>query len=404
MIYLIDDKKYRQNDFGWNEELLKKDSDVLKPIYHYSQISDDYERKEIFKSGNIILFHESFFENAENKHHADKNEIRNNLLKFAENNPDFQYVSFSGSNNTRQLLNNVASLPVETLYTNLQEFICVFKNTGVYDLRVLLYGENYKIEEAIISELEIKKTIFSNELTNSLKGENTIFLRSRDDLQSPFSSATPSYTIFNKDVEDINLHQKVKKWFGSNSYDKIFIPLCFGQSKSDFNGLRLGCHIRCTKTINQLKPIFIYSPIDISYFYENEFFNILKTQNVFLIDYSQKAFAESIETVTSQLTGELLPYEISKLKLDPPKSYFDNHSIANEWGIFQLSRNANLDINEIIGFDNEKLNTIYFKWLITKNQLDKPLASEQIQNQRRYAQELQGVKVLGKIDLSKFKK
>ncbi|MBK9023810.1 MAG: hypothetical protein IPL69_07515 [Saprospiraceae bacterium] len=33
MIYLIDDKKARQNDFGWTEEKFTKLASYLRPLY-----------------------------------------------------------------------------------------------------------------------------------------------------------------------------------------------------------------------------------------------------------------------------------------------------------------------------------------------------------------------------------
>ena len=56
------------------------------------------------------------------------------------------------------------------------------------------------------------------------------------------------------------------------------------------------------------------------------------------------------------------------------------------------------------GFDQKKLETIYFKWLIAKNNLLNPLDDETKVEQKKYADKLSGLKVKGKIDLSKFSK
>jgi hypothetical protein len=41
MIYLIDDKKNRQeSDYGWSAERLQKFSSVLTPVYTYEEIKD----------------------------------------------------------------------------------------------------------------------------------------------------------------------------------------------------------------------------------------------------------------------------------------------------------------------------------------------------------------------------
>ena len=166
----------------------------------------------------------------------------------------------------------------------------------------------------------------------------------------------------------------------------------------------MATQIRCTVTPNQLKRIFIYSFVGIEYLINNEYFNILKTKNVELVNYSKIAFRIAVSRKFLPLNLKDLPVEIKKLELEPPKNYSDNHSIANEWGIYQMARNANININEVEGFDTKKLSSLYFKWLIIKNQLDQPISQEQEQVQKRYAESLPGIKVLGKIDLTKFKK
>ena len=52
----------------------------------------------------------------------------------------------------------------------------------------------------------------------------------------------------------------------------------------------------------------------------------------------------------------------------------------------------------------KKLNSLYFKWLITKNELEESIPEEQQKLQKKYEIELPGVNVIAKIDLSKFKK
>ena len=56
---------------------------------------------------------------------------------------------------------------------------------------------------------------------------------------------------------------------------------------------------------------------------------------------------DSFEQNIKPFTIEDLPTEMNKLKLEVPKDYYDNHSIANEWGIFQLARNANIPISDV---------------------------------------------------------
>jgi hypothetical protein len=101
---------------------------------------------------------------------------------------------------------------------------------------------------------------------------------------------------------------------------------------------------------------------------------------------------------------EELATELSKFKLDIPVNYYDSHHIANEWGIYQMARNAGIKIDDIEGFEIEKMNSIYFKWLIAKNNLFEDLPEDQVKQQRDYIYKIPGFNVQGKIDLPKIKK
>ena len=175
---------------------------------------------------------------------------------------------------------------------------------------------------------------------------------------------------------------------------------------SDFNGLRLATEIRCTNTKNQCTPIFIFGFVGLEYLLQNEYFNILKTKGVELFDYSKKAFRYAASRKTSSLRPQELPKEIKKLELQPPKNYLDNHSIANEFGIYQLAYNAGIDINEITDFVKDKLDSLYFKWLVAKNGLYEDLPEEVQQENKVFRNEirLKGPTIVGKIDLTKVPK
>lgn len=400
MIYLIDDKIERQSLLGWSHDKLRLYQDFIFPIYLYQDINEELKEK-IFTNGNVILFHESFFENNLNNNNKDVNEIRTKLEEFAINNKESIYVSFSGSNNSRTFENNSVTLPVSVLYQNLEIFISNYKLTGSYNIENIIYGDNYLLEEKL---LELQEDSYSKSFNLNSEQEKIFFLRSRKGFDNPFEGEVEIETIFNKDYSDESIGEKIIKWLNNKEFDKIFIPLCYGKILSDFNGLKLATHIRCTKTINQLKPIYIYSLVGIEYLMENTFFNILKTKNIFIINISIDSFKNSLSQNINPFRIEDLPSEMAKLNLEVPKDYYDNHSIANEWGIYQLARNADISISDVEGFDQKKLETIYFKWLIAKNNLLKPIEEEVKVEQKMYADKLSGLKIIDKIDLSKFSK
>ncbi len=76
------------------------------------------------------------------------------------------------------------------------------------------------------------------------------FITDEDFIQNAIIGAH-NEEIYNE--SDSELTEIVLNLLKENEYDNIFLPLCFGQTLSDFNGLRLATHIRCTPTKNQLK-------------------------------------------------------------------------------------------------------------------------------------------------------
>lgn len=367
MIYLIDDNKKRQQDSGWHKDKFLEYKDFILPIHRLSEITDEIRRDLFTNENNVILFHESFFEHFENKQLNDVNDIRNKLYKLSNSQTNRYFVVFSGTNKERQLdeNNSSASIPVQVLYSNLELFIQEFQLKKIYNLRYLLFGINTDIEPFLLEEINKCKRLFIEENINlSNDFDQFFFFRSRLDVNPPTKN---TITIFNKDSE-FGLHNLIVGSLSEVEFKGIFIPLCFGNSLSDFNGLRLATEIRCTNTINQQTPIFIYSFVSVEYLIQNEYFNILKTQGVEFIGYSKKEFKKISKETKTRLKPNELPKELSKLNLLPPKNYLDNHSITNEWAIHQWSKTLGCDKNDQLTkvFLNVESN-LYFKYLRALN-------------------------------------
>lgn len=367
MIYLIDDKTNRQQDFGWDENKIGSFKDILISISRYDQIEDIELRKLMFSDQNIILFHESFFDNVENKQNKDVNEIRNSLVKFAEKNGTFKVIFFSGSYNSREINETGGSIPVSILYQNMDSFLSNYKENGLIELKFLFFGKNPEIENVLIEKRENSNSLLIEELGNGKidsRNNNFIVSGNGQGFSIPFNEST-NQTIFNKNVNDDQLNIKLYNWFSENEYDNLFIPLCFGSTLSDYNGLRLATHIRCTNTKNQLKPIFIYSFVDYSYLIENEYFDILKTDNVYLIEINKQAFKNALDETIAPLTVEKLSKELRKINLNVPKDIGDNHSIANQWAIYRWAKTIDANDPAIKTIANKIESNLYFKYLKT---------------------------------------
>lgn len=397
MVYLIDDKKLRQEvDYLWTSERLGQFKNIIRCIYTLQELEN--ESKEVFSNDNIILYHESFIDQTSKSEESINK--RNKLYAWSENKGNIM-VYFSGSKNTREVKDSIAYIPVSTLYANLEIFLRKI-TTNDTNLDYLLFGENIQIEKELNYQQDISLNKTFKEESSNHQG-STIFLRpSKKKIPAPFSKIEEK--ILFTDVSDEKFSEKINEWLNGVKYDNIFLPLCFGNILSDYNGLRLATHIRCTSNSNQLSRIFIYGFVGVEYLIQNYYFNILKTKNIILLPFSKKAFNDAVILPEKSITIEELPNEMRKLKLDIPGNYFDSHSIANEWGIYQIARNAGLEIDKIEGFEKEKLNSIYFKWLITKNNLYEKLPEDQIKKQKEYAERLPGLTIKGKIDLDKISK
>ncbi len=359
MIYLIDDKDLRQKDFGWSEEKFTKYLSVLKPLYKIDDIIQIGE--DLFLENNIILYHESFLDLTNDKDKALKQ--RENLIKIAATSPKLSIAFFSGSQGSRSLRDNVAHLPVFNLYQNL-EILIQQQTLGSGALKYLLFGENPQIEE----ELNEKLTQANREIEKDaiqVVGKTLFFHPDEDFIQNAILDAQTE-ELYSEN--DFDLSEIVLNLLSENEYDNIFIPLCFGETLSDYNGLKLATHIRCTPTKNQLKRIFIYGFVGLDYLLEHEYFNILKTKNIQLVPYSKKDFGTAVDTYLDTLKPKELSKEIKKLKLDPPLNYADSHSIANEWAIHQWAKTIGCDeTDELVKvFQNFEAN-LYFKYLRTIN-------------------------------------
>lgn len=407
MIYLIDDKRERQEKYGVNFEFFKEYENILKPFWTYEEMEEKRIRNEIVSGGNIIFFHESFFKNHLNANfNTDFTLTRHKLINLVKCNKNTHLVFFSGSISSRDVDDNIIYIPVSQFYSHLEIFLKNYKSDDL-DIKYLLYGRNPEIEKKI-KTLYVKSTNDIDDTPTQTANSSNFFLQQSSvdiSINTPLIGAVEEY-ISDK-VDDNKLNEKINLWFNDKIFDNIFIPFCFGSTFSDFNGLRLATLIRCTNSKNQLSKIYIYSFINPSDYLKDlmkhDCFNILKTKNVELIGYSKKEFLESANQQIDKFDIEELKFEMNKLNISIPENYEDNHSIANEFGLYQLAYNAGIDIKEITDFDSEKLESLYFKWLITKNGLHEKLSDEQDDKNKKYRRILRGLKKVGSIDLNKLK-
>lgn len=157
MIYLIDDKKIRQKDNGWTLEKFENYKEILCPIYSVSELTDEV-KNNIFSNAKIILFHESFFDNPENKHSKEVNRIRQDLINNANKSKSI-LVFFSGSIGNRTVNDNIAYIPTNILYSNLEVFLDSFSKEDV-NIKYLVFGNNFRKEENLLIKQKIWNLVY----------------------------------------------------------------------------------------------------------------------------------------------------------------------------------------------------------------------------------------------------
>lgn len=153
MIYLIDDKVLRQQKYGWSKQKFDQYKDCLTVIHTKAQL--DPVRDQIFVSNDIILFHDSFFDNPINVHGKNVVDIKQDLIKRTKETGTV--VFFGGAIGNRTVSKKYVSMPVSVLYNNLAFFLEKYLSeemNNAIDMHALAFGDRADIEE--IAELKGK--------------------------------------------------------------------------------------------------------------------------------------------------------------------------------------------------------------------------------------------------------
>lgn len=359
MIYIIDDKRSRQRDYGWGEERFSLYRETIIPIWNYDDLL--LYRNSLMEQGTVILFHESFLSSTDTELNIEIDSIKKELIEKSH----LIYIAFfSGSKNARYVNGHVCMLPPEVLYQNLDTFISKFNKDDI-DFKYLAFGENYHIEEDIRRDL--LNTIDANIDGEIASIEKKILFAEtkKDSIEHPFETCdiARDWDHFQNDITDVELDQFVNKWLKEKKYDIIYIPLCFGNIYSDFLGLRLALHIRLTLTVNQNSKVYIYGVTSYDAIFNNECFDVLKLPNVYLIGADNESLIEAAkrETHCAYITNEL-----DQIHVSIPSNIGNNHSLANRWAIYRWQNMLKwkLDTPQIHNQELEK--SLYFKYLVSK--------------------------------------
>lgn len=358
MIYLIDDKTSRRVDYGWTDSRIDNFSDILTSISDFEKLSVCMD--EIHQAGSIVVFHESFI-NAVGD--ARQNDI-SRWLKDIEKEQGVKIAYFSGSKSNRSINSDgsICNLPPNVLYTNLECFLQNYRR-GEADFKYLLFGQNPELEGNLRKAI-IEANEANIEQDPKASDKNLLFFLASDEALTPPFDNVAIEDSFDFSCDDSSLCGVIKDRMGSDKFDGVFVPLCFGETLSDFLGLRFAMLIRLSDTPNRLSPIVIYGEAKYADLLHNDCFDILKMPGVYYVGYDYK----DIIGVTSNLR-DISDHEYSNgivnLRLSIPTNIGDNHSVSNQWAIYRWAEMFDWNDRPKI-LRQSFLDSLYFKYLYAR--------------------------------------
>ena len=151
-IFLLDEKKERQEKYGWTEERLShyKDLVCIRDYETLKNLGSD----RICQRGNIVFFHDSFFRNLS----IEEGHQQTFEQKLQQNT---KYVKFGGSFGATHISEDgqMAVLPVSHFYSHLESFLQSERKD--YPLQILAYRENYQHEKWLELKNKLWNRLFS---------------------------------------------------------------------------------------------------------------------------------------------------------------------------------------------------------------------------------------------------
>jgi hypothetical protein len=156
MIYLIDDNRYEQQQKLYHADYLFDDSfkSVLTPIYKV-KLANYRQLEKTLENASIILIHNTFADADEQGAYLDNSRrIRDFIIEDLAEENDIPFVLFSGgiSETTFDDDDNptvITGINKTLFYNNLFSFLQHYQEKQQIELKILAYGSEYKIHDAI---------------------------------------------------------------------------------------------------------------------------------------------------------------------------------------------------------------------------------------------------------------
>ncbi len=172
---------------------------------------------------------------------------------------------------------------------------------------------------------------------------------------------------------DTYISDKIIQKIEDKNFDIVFIKDNLSSNYLELYGLRVAYHIRLTQELKDTRFIPIVVLSDIDGFTLNKIESISKilfTKNIFLEANTQETIKKYNNlNIQSLSQSEYQSKFLDLITVESPENS-TNHSIANEWAIYQWSHLLDVS-SETISKNTAKISAIlYFKYLVAKYHLE----------------------------------
>ncbi|TDQ08873.1 hypothetical protein [Pedobacter metabolipauper] len=197
-----------------------------------------------------------------------------------------------------------------------------------------------------------------------------------DDDNNPFSKKI-THEIGVSPIEYVDLRTDkeiddyVARIFAQNSIKKLIVPVSLGEGGNNELGLRIALHIRLSERIGEdnLIPIILISDSSLETLLinqSNRYALIAATEGSVLAPLDSTEIKAHLNFTTPISKSEFKNKVLDNVIIKGPET-IGPHSMANEWGVIQLDKIANLGSLTASTPALQRKPSLYFKYLLSVN-------------------------------------
>lgn len=210
---------------------------------------------------------------------------------------------------------------------------------------------------------------------------------------SPISEIADVSIVFSPHVEELRnsdidsyISNVILPQIKNSEFDLILIKDKLSENYIDFFGLILAYHIRLSREFlkeKSMSTIIILSDIDILSINKITLLGrVFFTKNIFIAANKKETLQlNHMELIQNLNEQEYQNKFLNLIEIEPPEDS-DNHSIANEWAIYQWSKLLGITSDLIVKKMSKVTNSLYFKYLKSKYSLQDKLKNDAIKLQK----------------------